>query len=58
MKNKIKKWSIWTFVILFLLYGVVYHTYFILFFLFLIGGLGYLIVKGGSKAKDLFDNFK
>ena len=58
MKTKIKRWLIWTFIILFLLYGLIYHTYVILFFLFLIIGGGYLLFKGGSQLKKLFDDLK
>ena len=58
MLKKLKMWALILFIVLFLLYGLVYHTYVILFFLFVIGGSGYAAVVWGKKIKDIFDDLK
>lgn len=54
--KKLKKWSLITFIVLFIVYGFVYHTYFMFFMLFLIIGIGYLIYKYGKKIIDQFND--
>jgi hypothetical protein len=58
MADKIKKWLLIISIVLFLLYGLIYHTYVILFFLLVIGGAGYAAVVWGKKIKDIFDDLK
>jgi hypothetical protein len=58
MVDKIKKWLLIISIVLFLLYGLIYHTYVILFFLLVIGGVGYTAVVWGKKIKDIFDDLK
>jgi hypothetical protein len=58
MGSKIKKWLIGLSISAFLLYGLIYHTYVILFFIFIIVGSGYAAITWGKKIKDIFDDLK
>jgi hypothetical protein len=56
--NKFKKWILIFGIIAFLLYGLVYHTYVVLFFIFIIVGSGYAAITWGKKIRDIFDDLK
>jgi hypothetical protein len=56
--NKFKKWILIFGIIAFLLYGLVYHTYVVLFFIFIIAGSGYAAITWGKKIRDIFDDLK
>ncbi len=56
--DKLKKWVLIVGIIAFLLYGLVYHTYVVLFFIFIVAGSGYAAITWGKKIRDIFDDLK
>lgn len=58
MRKKLTKWLIWTLSISFILWGFIYHTFFMLFFLFFVIGGSYLLFKNAKKIMDYINNRK
>jgi len=58
MKKKLINWVILISIILFVLYGLIYHTYVVLFFILIIFGSGYAAVVWGKKIKDYIDDLR
>jgi hypothetical protein len=58
MRKKVISWLIKLFVICFVVYGFIYHTFVMFLILFtLIGGV-YVIIKHGQKIFDKLKNIK
>jgi len=58
MRKKLTKWLIWTLSISFILWGFIYHTFFMLFFLLFVIGGSYLLFKNAKKIMDYINNRK
>lgn len=58
MRKKLTKWLTWILSISFIFWGLIYHTFFMLFFLFFIVGASYLLVKNAKKLMDYINNRK
>jgi hypothetical protein len=58
MRKKVINWLIRIFVICFVVYGFIYHTFIMFLILFILIGIGYGIVKYGKKIFELLKNIK